>query len=1543
MEASLVSHSTQSESAHEIASHALRDGKFSDLDMMFPLLEQAYQFTPIPIFFMKFLTYWVIAQVFYTSFWPYNTFYENRDTTFSNAMYYLGFIFWLSHRDADFLIIALIFAITTTITILSVAAILSFFYYYRKNHRFLKWMLFPSNFIFSHVSTLLLHPISGQIATCITKVGNGDYSYIAFLCVLVVCWGINFGFFLYGQKANCRSIYLKVAGVTMFTPHLYITIMISSTLCIIAQSVVALFARWAIMVLAIFYFIIYIVTLRDYKYHALMRNRANPIMAAVHATCALDSLFQIILFCFPTMYTVAPIIFAFAAFIMTTILFWIFMLKNYKIIKQELSIVDGNTPDFDALRITRDINTAKLYLRVGFVEIADTFIDFSLVKYLSDNCPEIIFDIMYVITFFPSEYRKLNVLFMNSMKKGEIKMEDRFLIYQINKLQIIRQFSQSNSANEKLLDLKDKTMNCEALVRAQFNTGRINVRTLEDIDIQNRKMKALWEEAIVFYPNNPKMYVEYSRFLIEAYADYEYAIRIKGKAELIENGVNFAEDRCYKMFVKAFPNYLKQHYLDFKGNIVLDKKLGSASSSSNNHSSLHSSGLNDSDFNLNVSRQSMTYGKLRVALSTSLKTRSMWQIKVMPISILFIIIVNIVIFFVVNDYIIKNVEKEYIAMERLTFLNYVRAYMGLSYISDQLKFAQLMHFISDNPIQIEGEESFIPLNIPFEETSIKWLHEASDMLEKFLNAIAEISANYNDDIYYMAGMMLEQQGSMHVCVDSKEIEKKKAAYHNVIDFFFYLIGEISYNMNPTFYINNSFCMLSLNYRDFRDVGGYLFFTMTVGQNQARLTLLKQLKKLEIALPFVVFVITFLPTNVLFNIFVVKLAKMNKMIVGLDRKIKDRAKQPIMKDLTEESFLDSSGEGKFYLPRIAFVFIPFMLLAFCSTALMVVLINFSKNTTEDMKRMNEWQTNAEQRLDTSIESMLEVIDGVYQSVLKAQGVILNFSSPEQRFEQALKFMQSCEEKNRNLLEGSNGEFGCAGQDSILDELNIKEKCTPVVEGDTHELYKCGSANQDLMVMNNFIFLLYTNPLSLLTDKLSANHMIHVGTSHLWHDLAATSDRIKDLARIRFLEMKTHMLLICIIDIVVVVLITIMVYMIIVNMKRSLFAFFILLKRINPIDLVNDKGLMSLILERSTAEDSSFMSLSRSVIHNSTSAIVCTTLNGTIELSNPAMSILFGYKPEQLLGQNPSVFFDEDDAQKLENQMILMAKRESATTFDDHLVIFDDSGAKIPVYVTIMLMLKPGSEDPHSFVIILDDETELINKQNQSEIEKVRSEKLLYQILPRDIVIKLNSEEKDISFVVPSASIIFVDIQRFSDYSASLQPSEIMYTLSTVFAAFDQHAAKYPLLTKIKLIGDDYMAAAGLFSGESEAPQNHAIQIIKFGLDCLMALDEVNVKLNASLSVRVGINSGGPLIAGVLGTDKPVFDIIGDPINVAARLQTSDEAGKIQVSKSTFELVKDTEEFQFEERGEIFLKGKGKSMTYFVLPFNSYFAMTMSTTQ
>jgi class 3 adenylate cyclase len=230
-----------------------------------------------------------------------------------------------------------------------------------------------------------------------------------------------------------------------------------------------------------------------------------------------------------------------------------------------------------------------------------------------------------------------------------------------------------------------------------------------------------------------------------------------------------------------------------------------------------------------------------------------------------------------------------------------------------------------------------------------------------------------------------------------------------------------------------------------------------------------------------------------------------------------------------------------------------------------------------------------------------------------------------------------------------------------------------------------------------------------------------------------------------------------------------------------------------------------------------------------------------------------------------------------------------------------------------------------VVIVKDVQDDHEREIESQKAKERSEQLLFAIIPRSIVARMKAGT-DPTFVVPIASIMFVDIVKFSEFSRNLTPEQIMGTLASIFASFDTRLTRWAFVTKIKLIGDVYMCASGLFDDAS--PALSAEEIVLYGLECLQCLDDQNMKMDISLSVRIGINTGGPIIAGVLGNENRVFDIIGDAINVASRLQSTSLPNTIQISKATQQYIS-KRQLILQERSNVVLKGKDEPVSTYLL--------------
>lgn len=219
---------------------------------------------------------------------------------------------------------------------------------------------------------------------------------------------------------------------------------------------------------------------------------------------------------------------------------------------------------------------------------------------------------------------------------------------------------------------------------------------------------------------------------------------------------------------------------------------------------------------------------------------------------------------------------------------------------------------------------------------------------------------------------------------------------------------------------------------------------------------------------------------------------------------------------------------------------------------------------------------------------------------------------------------------------------------------------------------------------------------------------------------------------------------------------------------------------------------------------------------------------------------------------------------------------------------------------------------------------ISQRKQAEAilrsEQETSERLLLNILPEAIALRLKQGENTIADSFADVTILFADLVGFTELSSRTTPQELVKLLNCIFSDFDQLTEKYHL-EKIKTIGDNYMVASGLPIPRLE----HAIAIADMALEMQEIIIKFNEKKGESLHLRIGINSGS-VVAGVIGTKKFIYDLWGDAVNTASRMESQGIPGKIQVTESTYQLL--CEQYIFEPRGSIYVKGKGNMITYFL---------------
>lgn len=329
--------------------------------------------------------------------------------------------------------------------------------------------------------------------------------------------------------------------------------------------------------------------------------------------------------------------------------------------------------------------------------------------------------------------------------------------------------------------------------------------------------------------------------------------------------------------------------------------------------------------------------------------------------------------------------------------------------------------------------------------------------------------------------------------------------------------------------------------------------------------------------------------------------------------------------------------------------------------------------------------------------------------------------------------------------------------------------------------------------------------------------------------------------------------------------------------------------------------------------------RSMIENAVDGIFQSSPGGSYLSVNQALAEIYGYdSPADLLnrltdiGQQLYV-----NPRRREEFIAYMNRSDTVSDFEsqvyraDGRIIWISEDVRSVRDATGNLLYYEGT---------IKDISERKEIEQQLVQERMKIERLLFKTFPQPIAERLKQGETNIADEMPNVTVLFADIVHFTSSAARIAPVELVGQLSKIFYLFDTLADHYGV-EKIKTIGDAYMAAGGLTSSSS----NSAAAIAHLALAMAQAISQFRWDDGTPFQLRIGINTGS-VIAGVIGSKKPSYDLWGDTVNTASRMQTSSKPGRIQATASTYELLKT--QFQFEVRGAVNIRGKGRVLTYWL---------------
>jgi PAS domain S-box-containing protein len=330
--------------------------------------------------------------------------------------------------------------------------------------------------------------------------------------------------------------------------------------------------------------------------------------------------------------------------------------------------------------------------------------------------------------------------------------------------------------------------------------------------------------------------------------------------------------------------------------------------------------------------------------------------------------------------------------------------------------------------------------------------------------------------------------------------------------------------------------------------------------------------------------------------------------------------------------------------------------------------------------------------------------------------------------------------------------------------------------------------------------------------------------------------------------------------------------------------------------------------------------RNIFENVAEGIFQITVDGRYLSVNPAMARICGYDSPELM-----IAAVTDAGRQLYAQV---NRRDELIAY---LRRFDEvSGFESQIYRRDRSVIWV-SENIHSvrdqdgtllyYEGSMRDITELKSTEEELRQQRLLSERLLLNVLPPPISQRLKRGEKTIADNFAEATVLFADIVGFTEISDQSSPTELIDLLNEIFSAFDSLVDHYEL-EKIKTIGDAYMVVGGVPNPKAD----HVASVADFAIDLLDNIQHFRSRQGMAIALRVGIHTG-PVIAGIIGTRKFSYDLWGNTVNLASRMESQGEPGRIQVTQTVYDRL--NKRYKFEERGELDVKGKGKMSTYWLL--------------
>lgn len=1414
-------------------------------------------------------------------------------------------------------------------------------YYHSRSYTM--WKLHTARILFTILLPLTL-PAYGAMTGKLLVLANKEktVAYIGELFAFLVIFLILVAAFTIVQIIDDNSVILADHIIACWDNKLHIILHIWLALSGFLQLALEIFAPWlkiaVLLVQAIIYFFnLYILYFLPYQTYEI-----NICSSGLMVYVVLTSLFSIV-----HMYignAISDVIYLFVPFIIATIglipFFIFYGIRKKKIIKNltpspELADSSRITQDqkyeqFDQISFS-SMNDAISYFHIGLQNQCEYFYDFSFMRYMIENYAEkkIVFAIGQVAVLFPSELQFLGYILSLLTKLPKYSVGEHFLLYQIQRIHIVRQSSVSKDATMRLASLQKVSLDAISSVRG-FWLEILNVKHIISFAslrlIRKKSLETHYKflDAVENYQNNPAIVSEYVNFQIEVLGDFYGALQTTKKLFLLDQGKTIVVDYAYSSLLNTFPNYLYKGILDAKGNFINSELSSNLSTSAISMST--SSNHEDVDDKYDELMNSyFEHPKLRIALQNRLSKFKLKSITISKVLACLQILSTLIIFLVIIVVVLYKIK----GAQCLFFLS-----NEMSELSSEIDFQGLacsLMYLELKGIFMGKASIYDILNIPPETSTneltllnnptISLVDRSLEMKEHLMQTIDAFNEFMKDDTVeflfnafnndYVDYWKVELDGTVRV-------KNKYPMRKFLVDFI-----DISLSLNQLletnvtkFAIHSKKIMLA-TLSATRFIQQFQYEIDESGKNKYQA--LATESSTAIVFVAVALFIIFCALR-LWNI--VRLYKETKECTLLLKNvnisdIKQSIKPINLKHKEERLSITNTitANERDVLVLLYPLFVIISLFITCFVVLWSVVDTMT--IVKDQKSIYDLATMNTIRLIALSGSVLTIFGG-YSGLVPPNSSVASFSYYGNILKNSHRFfITAILNANKEFssfyfssenLEGINNDLAI-----YIDSLSMDNKMNMLI------------SNLELMNSTHTPF----------NDSKIAE-IIYIVDKYTFNDFKRIQDNIEEYKVASTSEIQLSMFITLGIGVVAAIIFFLLEFIFIQGYGRAVTGITQLLMMLPPLSVVQSPQLMKKFNPVKELNEVDFaLTNEQMILASCANSIIIIDKDFTIQNTNIAFEKFTGFTPDQALGQPifwiiPDNMSSSRGDEALQQEQLLSRLREiveeGATDIASlKLAIITDSGNIEIVLCTIIPVMRLKDE-LDSICIMLKDLSNEVRQKRLISDTKDRIENLIESLVPMEVVPQIKGNKGMTLFVSNSATVIFIEITELAGYVHTMSPKALMENMRYIYDEFDRAVTEYSAIHTLKTTDDLYVGCSGLFDFKDN-PDIQVDQSISFCLDMIDKFDAINEQLDTDMHLRIGINHGGPLAGSVLNPTSPSFDMLGGIIGLAVKMQSDGPVGKVQVSESVKNIV-NPEKYKIIE-GDVLLGARGRPDKTFII--------------